>query len=217
MTTRMKLAVTIACTRPSHNRGPILGLISSTIAHCRNTCLHLILAALLAGGFASGCATSTSGPALVPTWELANAPPVKRVPLGRSRVSFDRPLPARLLQELSPEFSLVTIRTSRDWEEVRRRLDLPPASPAVDFSQGIVVGIVANIGDSVAPTWPIPIQQIRCREGQGCLEASFQPGLYHPLLCPSYVELAFAPGVRVVTRVHISHRKFVIPLGPNPN
>ena len=171
----------------------------------------MVLAVCLLGSLAPGCGNPSPGPALVPTWELANARPVEPVPLGRARVSFDRPLPAKLVQELSPEFSLVTIRTSRDWEEVRRRLELPPAPASVDFSQGIVIGIVANVGESVTGTWPIPIRQIRCREGQGCVEATFTPGLYHPLLCPSYIELTYAPAVRMVTRVHISHRKFVIP------
>lgn len=213
----MKPAGTIACTRHGHNQWPVIRATLSTKPSRRNTCLRLAFAASLLTGFASGCGNPSPGPALVPTWELANARPIESVPLGRARISFDRPLPAKLVQELSPEFSLLTIRTSRDWEEVRRRLDLPPAPPAVDFSQGVIVGIVANVGESVNAAWPIPIRQIRCREGQGCLEATFTPGLYHPLLCPSYVELAYAPGVRMVTRVHISHRKFVIPATAKPN
>ncbi|GEM_PF-1263378 len=212
MPARMKSAVTIAGTRESHNQRPNGVYASSRVFGDRNARLRLALVALLTAGCSWACTSATSGPELIPTWELVHAPPVEHLSLGRARLSYDRPLPARLVQELSPEFSLLTIRTSRDWEEVRRRLDLPAAPSFVDFSKGIVVGIVANVGESVDASWPIPIRQIRGCAGQGCLEASFGAGLYYPLLCPSYVELAYAPGVQVITRVHMSHRKFVIPL-----
>lgn len=157
-----------------------------------------------------GCAATRARPAAVPTWELANAEPYEPIRLGRARVSFDRPLPGHLVQDLSPEFALVTVRTAADWTQLSRRLRLPQGPPAADLSQGMVVGILARVGESAGQTWPIRLRCIRSIGGEGCLEATFAPGLYYPILTAGYVEFAYAPGLQTVSLVHINHRKFVI-------
>ncbi len=159
-----------------------------------------------------GCTTFRARPATVPTWELANAEPYEPIRLGRARVSFDRPLPAHLVQDLSPEFALITVRTETDWAGLRRRLRLPQEPPAVDLSQGVIVGILARVGESAGEAWPIRLRYVRCMAGEGCVEATFTPGLYYPVLTAGYVEFAYAPGLRTVSLVHINHRKFAIRL-----
>ena len=157
-----------------------------------------------------GCASAPVASATVPSWELANAEPFEPVFLGRARVSFDRPLPAHLTQELSREFSLVTIRDRSDWADVRRRLRLPPVPPGIDLDQGMIVGILAKVGESAEGRWPIHLRSIRRRGQEGSIEATFTPGLYYPLLTAGYVEFAFAPGLRTLSMVRINQRKFLI-------
>jgi hypothetical protein len=148
-------------------------------------------------------------------WELANAEPLQPVSVGRGRLSFDRPLPAHLVQELSPEFSLVTIRTAKDWEDVQRRLHLPALPAGVDLSQGSIVGLLANVGESMEGRWPIHLRCLRRCGSEGSLEATFASGLYYPVLTAGYVELVYAPGIRNISLVSIDKRRFVLP-SPRP-
>lgn len=157
-----------------------------------------------------GCASAPIAPAPVPSWELANAEPFEPVLLGRARVSFDRPLPAHLTQELSREFSLVMIRDRSAWADVRRRLQLPPAPPGIDLDEGMIVGILAKVGQNAEGRWPIHLRSIRRCGQEGSIEATFTPGLYYPVLTAGYVEFAFAPGLRRLSMVRINQRKFLI-------
>jgi len=146
----------------------------------------------------------------VPTWELANAKPVTPIPVCRARLSYDRPLPAHLLQELCPEYSLVVIRTDGDWADVRRRLQCSSSGPDLDLSRGSIVGLVANVGESMDRHWPIHLRTLRRIGTEGFLQAAFTPGVYYPLITASYVDLVYAPGVRTVSLVGIDNRRFVI-------
>lgn len=158
----------------------------------------------------AGCAASPAGPTAVPTWELANAEPFAPTPVGRGRISFDRPLPSHLLQDLCPEFTLVVIRTAKDWRDVQRRLQLASPPPTIDLSQGSVVGLVANVGESMDDRWPISFRCLRRCGTEGSLEAAFLPGVYYPMLTASYVDLVYAPGIRTIGLVAIDSRRFVI-------
>ena len=157
-----------------------------------------------------GCAASAGQSLAVPTWELTNAEPFAPIPVGRGRLSYDRPLPAHLLQELCPEFSLVVIRTAKDWADVRHRLPLPPPPPSVDLSQGSIVGLVATVGECMDDRWPINLRCLRRCGTEGSLETAFTPGVYYPVLTASYVDLVYAPGIRTIGLVAIDNRRFVI-------
>jgi len=173
----------------------------------------LLIAGLIAAAAAllwPGCASTPLAPATVPSWELANAEPFEPVLLGRARVSFDRPLPAHLTQELSGEFSLVTIRDRSDWSDIRRRLSLPSSPPGVDLDQGMIVGILAKVGENAEGRWPIRLRSIRRHGQDGSIEATFTPGLYYPILTAGYIEFAFAPGLRTLSMVRINQRTFII-------
>jgi hypothetical protein len=158
----------------------------------------------------AGCAAPGQSVAPVPAWELAGAEPFVPIPVGQARISFDRPLPGHLVQELSPEYALVVIRSAQDWADVQRRLHLPAAPPAVDLTQGCIVGLVAHVGENLDGRWPIHLRYLRRRGNQGSLEASFTPGLYYPLLTAGYVDLVYAPGIRNIGLVSIDHRQFII-------
>jgi hypothetical protein len=168
------------------------------------------LLALTAEMLPAGCAATDRATTAVPVWELANAEPLQPVSVGRGRLSFDRPLPAHLVQELSPEFSLVTIRTAKDWQDVQRRLHLPGLPAGVDLSQGSIVGLLANVGESMEGRWPIHLRCLRRCGTEGSLEAAFTPGLYYPVLTAGYVELVYAPGISTINLVSIDNRRFIL-------
>ena len=166
--------------------------------------------ASLRGAAIWGCAAPSLPPAEVPDWQLAHGELVKPRLLGRGRVSHDRPLPEHLTQRLCEEFSLVTITQPADWADMRRRLQLDRAPLDLDLSQGVIVGILANVGESPRDTWPIQLQAVRTCSGEGWLEARFAAGFYYPLLTAGYLELAYVPGLRTVRMVRIANRTFVI-------
>jgi len=190
----MDRLATIALARVYHNRRAIAAII----------CLTGLQLAWF------GCAAPGQPVAPVPTWELASAEPFVPIPVGQARISFDRPLPGHLVQELSSEYALIMIRSSQDWADVQRRLHLPPAPPAVDLTQGCIVGLVAHVGESLDGQWPIRLRCLRRCGTQGSLEASFTPGLYYPLQTAGYVDLVYAPGIRNIALVTIDHRQFII-------
>lgn len=158
----------------------------------------------------AGCTSWREPVADLPTWELASAEPSACVSLVRTRVSFDRPLPPRLTQELCPEFLLITVNRPADWAELRRRLDLPDNPVPMDFSRGMIVGIQANVGEFAERPWPIRVETVRIRTGTGRVEASFAPGLYYPLQTAGYVELVYVPGLQQISMVCVNHRTFLL-------
>jgi hypothetical protein len=176
---------------------------------CSSAIVGLI--AVIAGALVlTGCSAPTAAPTAVPTWELANAEPFAPISVGRGRLSFDRPLPAHLLQDLCPEFTLVVIKSAKDWQDVQHRLQLPAPLPNIDLAQGSIVGLVANVGESMDDRWPITFRCLRRRGTEGSLEATFSPGVYYPMLTASYVDLVYAPGIRTIGLVAIDNRRFVI-------
>ena len=158
-----------------------------------------------------GCAAAPpSTVTVVPIWELASADPTPAKPLGRARVAYDRPLPAFLTQQLSNDFTLVSINRPQDWEDVCRRLSLTPASPP-DFRNGMVAGIIANVGEPArASCWPVEIKTTRLRGGLASLEADFAPGVYYPVRTAGYLDLVYLPGVQTVGMVRVGDRTFII-------
>jgi hypothetical protein len=145
---------------------------------------------------------------------LAHAEPVKPLPIGRSRISYDRPLPDHVVHYLSDEFSLVTIKRRSDWLSLQRRARLPETLREVDLSRGMIVGLLANVGESANDRWPVVIDSVRTRDGHGWLEATFVPGLYYPLRTAGYLELVYVPGLRSIRRVQIDKRTFIIHAQP---
>ncbi len=191
----MQSGATIACARVAHNvpprpRGPAAWACSLLVA-------------------ATGCTSPVAAPLEVTTWELARAEPLKAVPLGRARISFDLPLPPGLIEELSPEFTLLVIRRQADWEALRRSVGLS-TGPEPDLSAGAIVGLIAWVGESAETGWPVRVTGVRALEGTAWLDAEFAPGLYYPLRAPGYLDLCYVPGLLSVGVVRINHRVFVI-------
>jgi hypothetical protein len=165
----------------------------------------------------AGCVSAPPPARELPKWELTVAQPARLAPLARVRVSSDRPLPTHLVQQLSPEFSLVTINRPADWAEVHRRLGLAPILAELDPRDGPIVGILAHVGESAENRWPIRLLTVRTINGTALLEAVFRPGFYYPLQTAGYLELAQAPGLGSVTNVRINSRVFMIHSARPPN
>lgn len=164
-----------------------------------------------------GCVSSSPQPAHVEiaAWELARAEPVTLVPVGRTRVSYDRRLPQRITQPLSDLFTLVDIDRQEDWNALRRSLGIPAPAQPVDLSKGSIVGILANVGEPADNIWPIELRTVRVKAGCGWIEAEFAPGLYYPLRTAGYLELAYVPGLRHVRMIRINHHTFrILPSSP---
>lgn len=200
----MMFRVNIACETIRHNRPRLTAASWGPAGALTVAAFTAILPIALLG-----CAASPPVSCEVPAWELAYATPAKHLLLARTRVSYDRPLPAHLTQPLCDQYSLVTITRPADWHEVRRRLQLSPAA-GVDLSQGIIVGIVANVGEPAHGHWPIHLRAVRTRAGEGWIEAAFASGLYYPLQAAGYLELAYVPGLQSVRTVRINTKTFMI-------
>lgn len=166
---------------------------------------------LLALPLVPGCRTPIAEDLEVATWQLANAEPVEPVFIGRGRLRDDHPLPDHLVQRLCDEFALITIARQTDFASVQSRARLPAELPAeVNLADGLIVGILATVGESASGRWPISLQAVRSRDGEGWIEATFDSGVYHPIRTAGYLELAYVPRLRAVRFVRINQRTFVI-------
>jgi hypothetical protein len=154
----------------------------------------------------TGCgALRLSAPRAVeePAWELANAQPSDIRPLGRARVDMDRQIPKRLVTILCDEFALVLISDEAEWLAVRDACEIPAGPEPLDFTRGLVVGLVASVGERSSRGWPIELQAARVRHGEGWL--------YYPVRTAAYLEMAYVSGLQTVRMAQVGRRCFVLP------
>ncbi|MGQ9652008.1 MAG: hypothetical protein ACUVXJ_18040 [Phycisphaerae bacterium] len=146
----------------------------------------------------------------MPAWQLAAAQPSTIYPLGRYRVDVDRQVPANLVTPLCEEFSLVLASHETDWSLLCSRCQITGASRSLDFRNGAVVGLIANVGECAWHDWPIHLQVARVLNGEGLLEFSFNGGIYYPLRTAGYLELAYVAGLKSVQHVRVGRRDFIL-------
>lgn len=162
---------------------------------------------------AVGC--SGSGPAApavgeVPAWQLASAQPSSIRPLGRCRVDVNRQIPASLITPLCEEFSLVLVSDEPSWSMLCSRCYLTPAPRTLDFANGAVVGLIADVGECASRDWPTQLQVARVLDGEGWLEFSFTGGIFYPVKTAGYLDLAYVPGLKSVQMVQVGRRSFIL-------
>lgn len=197
----MTTTATIACAISYHNTGQ--SRLPRRLLMCGLTAASLLLAT-------AGCSSPASSSWSVPVWQLAKAEPYAPLHLARGRISFDAPLPARLVQQLSPTFAMITVRKPADWQNLCRQLHIQPARTDLDLTQGVILGLAAQVGEPAAGKWPIQINYVRQISGEAAVDATFTPGIYYPLLTAAYVDWVYAPGIETVTFIRINHRQFVL-------
>ena len=205
----VKLIGTIACASARHNRNHRRLLSARRRRH-----RWAMAFGLLASSLTIGCASQQPTRPKIPLWELATAEPVAPTLLARTRIGLTQTLPSHLVLRLCPEYTLITATTKKDWQTLTEQLSLPKTTSEIDFNHGMVVGIIARLGEPVDHRWPIHIRHIRCRQGVGAMEIHFTPGLYHPLQSPPFVELAHVTNCRHICSIEINDRRFIIHTPP---
>lgn len=172
---------------------------------------------LLAGAASSaiGCATARPLATEVTVWELVDAEPVRPRLVARTRLGWDQPLPDHLVQHLCDEFTVMMITRQPDWSELRRSLELYETPKYFDFTSGAVIGILADVGEATNQRWPVEIETIRTRSGEGWIDARFSGGVFYPLRCPGYLELVYAPELHAIRLVRINNRTFLLRSTPH--
>lgn len=159
--------------------------------------------ALVAG---TGCAGAS---AQVNVERLMHAKPVVPTHSWRLRVPNDVTLPRRLTRTLCDEFVLLEIHNYDDLSEFYDIIGLPAGTKRPDLNRGMLIGVIASVGESMSDDWPVSIEKIRLDGGDGWIRARFHPGAYYPINIAAYCHLAYIPGLERVMMVEINRRTFV--------
>ncbi len=172
-------------------------------------------AALLGSLALAGCASSPTKPTPYTTIRvdpssLAHATPVLpdaewqvRIPLGLEAASDHT-------CRLNDQYELIEIRTPAKWQAFCRQTGLDCEGPQPDFSQGLVVGLVASVGEPADGVWPTMIRELRLHEnGSAWLRGKFRTGLYRPVLVDPYCNLFYVKNLRKIVLVEINRRAYL--------
>lgn len=122
-----------------------------------------------------------------------------------ARVMEPQTLPARCIHPLSDRFAFVMITEDRQWTELLEATNLDRATSRPRFNQGMVVGLLARVGEPARVRWPVFIDAVRQRGPVVFIIAEFAQGFYRPLDMPAYLHLVFVPGATDVLGVKLNH------------
>lgn len=203
----MFIRVNIAVPCTSHNRRYPRPLEAPLLPRARCCGKFILLGVLTLAGCDAGLRSRTTP---IPTWELAEARPARTVPLARVRVPLDHRFSENLIQPLCTEYSLLLIETAKDWEQLQSDIEVPDLPPEADLRMGMIVGLLAEVGEASDAGWPVTLQEARVRNGAGWLIAQFRRGLYYPVKTAAYLELIYVPRMQRVRRVDINNRSFAL-------
>ncbi len=170
-----------------------------------------MLSGLALAGCASAPRTEPAPTTLrIDRTSLANSPPVFPDAQWRTRIPLGRRPQADHICTLCDNYQLVLIRTPAKWRAFCEQTGLDDTATRPDFSEGIIVGLVARVGEPVDQAWPTAISEIRLGpDGTGWLRSQFRTGLYRPLLVEPYCNLAYVKGLQRVILVEINRRAFL--------
>jgi len=126
----------------------------------------------------------------------------------RGRLVSPGALSGDIVTRLNEAFDLVVLREAGQWLRLWAAVGEPVAPAAPDFSLGVVVGLVARVGQPVDGSWPVEVGAIRLLRGVGCVEGRISAGLYYPLVGPAFVELVYVPGLVRVRMVRLGQEQF---------
>jgi len=80
----------------------------------------------------------------------------------------------------------------------------------VDLNRGLMVGLIARIGEPARAEWPIQFQAVRAISGAGLIDINFTPGLYHPVQAGAFLELIYIPSLNHIQNVRINRKVFIV-------
>ena len=98
-----------------------------------------------------------------------------------ARVIQPPELPRQCIHRLSEKFDFVLVDTQEDWSGICRATNLDPALPPPDFSDGLVLGLLAGVGQARQGDWPAIIRSVRRRGTVAFLVAEFNQGFLSAL------------------------------------
>ncbi len=174
-----------------------------------------LLLTFLSGLSLLGCASGSGGePASrsvrIDPATLATSPPVHPDAQWRVRIPLGSEPRADHICRLCDQYELIEIKTQAQWQAFCEQTGLDDANGTPDFDRGIVVGLVARVGESADGFWPTSISEVRLQgDGAGWLRSRFRTGVYRPLLVDAYCNLAYVNGLRRVILVEINRRAYL--------
>ena len=110
-----------------------------------------------------------------------------------------------LARPLCKRISLIEIRTTEQWQRLRRAA--PEIGDCPDLSRGIVVGVLSRAGMPLDGEWPLSLETVHLADGAGYVRADFHGGTYLPD-GTTYLELAQVPRLRNVLMVDVNGVRF---------
>ncbi|HUW84425.1 MAG TPA: hypothetical protein VMZ31_16695 [Phycisphaerae bacterium] len=158
---------------------------------------------------AGGC-ISPGGDTEAALTRLGQAPVVAPGGRWRARLSLEATLPERVVTCLNDSCDLIVVRTPSEWAALWRTLGAESCPAAPDLAAGAAVGLAARLGEPADGSWPLELAAARVERGSGLLRWQIGPGLYHPVVGPSFVDLAYVRGLRHVKGVYIGTESFVL-------
>jgi hypothetical protein len=157
-----------------------------------------------------GCLGARDGTEAAPG-ALERAPLVAPAARWRARPASEAGLSSLPVTQLNDSFSLIVVREASEWAALWRGLGVQDYPEGPDFASGVVVGLAARLGEPAGGLWPLELRAVRVRGGWGLLFWQVDPGFYHPVTGPSFVDLAHVPGLRHVQAVRIGAESFILP------
>lgn len=167
---------------------------------------------LLLALIAMGCAGGPNGARVirVDPASLATSPPIQPDAQWRVRIPLGTEPLADHVCRLCDQYELIEIRTPDKWQSFCQQTGLASGTPTPDFSRGMVVGLIASVGEPVDGSWPTAISEIRLQgNGAAWIRSRFRTGVYRPLLADPYCNLAYVKGLNRVILIEINRRAFL--------
>lgn len=112
---------------------------------------------------------------------------------------------APLYLALSDHVGLIQIHNAFEWSILGQVVSY--LGPAPDFSRGIVIGILSQLGTPLDGGWPVTIRSVRVYARAGLLKTEFNAGCYQPDGA-AYLETAYVAGLRSILVVDIDSARF---------
>lgn len=193
-----------------------MGGVNIVAAHFAGNAPRIARTTLWACLTAAGCASPAREPATF--WELASAVEVPPAVRWECRVLKPELIPPELKTPLSEEFAAVHIRSPSEWRRLQRVLQLDQPGPALDFSRGSIVGLLADVGEpSDQGRWPVELEEARVVQGAGWVRFRFASGLFYQIRTAPFFTAVYVPGLRQLRVVQINHRVYRLAPGPEPS
>ncbi|HWL94126.1 MAG TPA: hypothetical protein VNT79_11385 [Phycisphaerae bacterium] len=104
-------------------------------------------------------------------------------------------MPAGTVFPLTDRFDFVLVSRQQQWPGLLKATSLTANEASPDLSAGVVVGLIARVGESRHDRWPVMVQSVRQRGGVAFLYGVFREGFYRPLSVPAYMHLVYVRDV----------------------